>query len=614
MTAGEGVSFEIPALLEAYRAGAARPVDIVAQVYERIAAWDDDAVWISLVPREEALAAAARLPVDARGMPALEGLPLYGVPFAVKDNIDVAGMETTAACPGFAYVAETSASLVEALLRAGAILIGKNNLDQFATGLSGMRSPYGTPRNPVAPDHVPGGSSSGSASAVSAGLVSFAIGTDTAGSGRVPAALQSIVGVKPSRGLVSTAGLVPACRSLDCPSVFALTVADGARVLAAMAGPDEADPWSRSLPLPGADVARVELDGVTLAVPRADQLAWSDGAGFESAWRGVLHRLSARGARMVEIDIAPFLDAGRLLYGGPWIAERWGGLERFVSHHADELHPVTRAVLAPGADVSGADVFRGMTRLHELRTQASASVAGADALLMPTTTAVFSLAHMAAEPIAANAALGRLTTFVNLLDMAAVAVPSGTASSGLPFGVTVLASAGADARILELAGAIEEASPRVLGATGWAPTVGDDPREPAAEARRELDIAVVGAHLEGLPLHGDLVATGATLVARTATAPTYRLFALPDTVPPKPGLARAPQGGASIDVEVYSIPIQNVGAFLATVPAPLGIGSVELVDGTTVHGFVCEPYALDDATDVTEYGGWRAYLADARAG
>ncbi|WP_296666385.1 allophanate hydrolase [Demequina sp.] len=619
MTVEDGASFEIAALLEAYRSGATDAVAMVELAYERIASWCDDAVWISVVARDEALAAAAALPVDEAGKPDLTGLPLYGIPFAVKDNIDVSGLPTTAACAAFAYRPERSATLVEALLAAGAILIGKNNLDQFATGLSGMRSPYGTPRNAVSAAHVPGGSSSGSASAVSAGLVSFAIGTDTAGSGRVPAALQSIVGIKPSRGMVSTAGLVPACRSLDCPSVFALTVDDAARVLSVIVGPDDSDPWSRSFPASIRTPPRAGLDGVILGVPASAQMAWTDEA-LAVAWEGLLGRLASRGARLVEIDIAPLLAAGSLLYGGPWIAERWAGLAAFVAEHDDALHPVTRDVLAPGADITGAAVFHGLTRLEELRALSGSALAGVDALLAPTTTAVFTLEQMAADPIARNAALGRFSTFTNLLDMAAVAIPSGITSSGLPFGVTVHAAAGSDPDLVRLARAIEDASPRTLGATGWRPvpasstsaaadtaSVGDPGAAPT------LELAVVGAHLEGLPLHDDLTVTGATLVARTFTAPEYRLFELARSTPPKPGLARVRAGGRSIEVEVYAVPLASVGGFLATIPAPLGIGTVELVDGSRVHGFVCEAIGLEDARDVTEFGGWRAYLADARA-
>jgi len=614
MTRPDGISLEIAALAQAYDAGDVRPVDVIGAVYDGIAAWGDDAAWITMVPREEALAAAAALPVDPEGAPARVGLPLYGVPFAVKDNLDVAGMTTTAACADFAYVPRRSATVVERLIAAGAVLIGKNNLDQFATGLSGMRSPYGTPRNPVTPDMVPGGSSSGSAAAVSAGLVSFSIGTDTAGSGRVPAALQSIVGVKPSRGLVSTAGLVPACRSLDCPSVFALTVADGARVLSVIAGEDPDDPWSRDLPLPSPTVVPGDLRGTVIAVPRAEQLGWSDGVGFDVAWNALLARLVERGARIVEIDMAPFLAAGHLLYGGPWIAERWSGLASFVEAQPDAVHPVTRAVLEPGAAVTGAEAFRGVARLQELRAECRRTLSAVDVLVTPTTTAAFTLEQMKAEPVAANAALGRFSTFVNLLDMAAIAVPAGMTHGGVPFGVTLHAESGADESLAALASAVEAVSPRTLGATGWQPTtMPPQPAPPPADASgaETLSIAVVGAHLEGLPLHGDLVAAGATLVRRTATASAYRLFALPGTVPPKPGLTRVSEGGGAIEVEVYAMPLATVGPFLATVPAPLGIGTVELADGTSVHGFVCEGIGLDGARDVTEYGGWRAYLADA---
>ena len=592
MTAVDGISLEIAALAAAYATGSVTPESVIGWVYDRIEAYDDPAVWTALVPREDALGRARDLP------DAVAGFSLYGVPFAVKDNIDVAGMPTTAACPDFAYVAEASAPLVDALTAAGAILIGKNNMDQFATGLSGMRSPYGTPRNPAAPHLVPGGSSSGSAAAVSAGLVSFSIGTDTAGSGRVPAALQSIVGLKPSRGLVSTSGLIPACRSLDCPSVFALTVPDAAHVLSLIAGRDESDPWSRELPIPPASVATGEPSALRIGVPSEEALQWPAGSSYRASWGTVLEQLSAAGAEVVEIDFAPFVDTGRLLYSGPWIAERWVGLAPFITAHPDAVHPVTRAVLAPGADITGAAVFAGLTAREALRSAAEREFARVDVMLTPTSPIAFTLEQMTASPIERNAELGRYTTFANLLDLASIAVPAGIASDGAPFGVTVHARAGQDALVAQAGEAVAR-----ICAGGVPPTAASRPTQ---GTHAMLALAVVGAHLEGMPLHGDLLALGALLERRTHTAAAYRLVELA-TTPPKPGLIRVSSKGSAVEVEVYRVPKHSVGQLLASIAAPLGLGSVMLADGTEVHGFVCEAWAGESALDITEFGGWRAF-------
>ncbi len=570
---------DITTLRERYRSGELTPLSVVDAVLQRIADRGDDAVWISRVPPDDVRDAAALL--DPRS---IDDLPLYGVPFAVKDNIDVAGLETTAACPGFGYVAVASAPLVESLLAAGAVLVGKTNLDQFATGLSGARSPYGVPSSAHDPDLISGGSSSGSAVAVAAGLVSFAIGTDTAGSGRVPAALNGIVGLKPSIGLVSATGIVPACRSLDCASVFAGSVADAAAVLQVVGGFDEHDPWARRTPVPPAAPASVALSGLRVAVPSGPQ-RWGD-RGEQAAWDSVLARLVAAGSILVSVDLSAFLDAGRQLYQGAWVAERRHGLEEFLETHPDDVLPVIRTILDDGESVAGADVFGALTRMQQLRRSAYAVLDSVDVLLTPTVTETFTIEEMQADPIELNSRLGTFTTFTNLLDLCAVAVPAG-GPPGAPFGVTVQARAGCDGLVASVAGALEA---QRFGC-----------------ADEGLLIAVVGAHLRGMPLHDDLVVRGAELVEQTTTDASYRLFALAGTVPPKPGLRRVHAGGAEIEVEVYRMPLEQVGGFLATVAAPLAIGQVTLADGRVVHGFVCEPQGFDDAVDITAYGGWRAF-------
>ncbi|MCX6398037.1 MAG: allophanate hydrolase [Propionibacteriales bacterium] len=589
MTGSARLSVEV--LRRGYRDGSLTPLEVVDEVLDRIRRRGQDGTWISLVDPGEVRDRAASLDLDQ-----LDALPLLGIPFAVKDNVDVAGLETTAACPGFAYAPERSALLVRRLLDAGAILVGKTNLDQFATGLNGTRSPYGVPESVYGNGLISGGSSSGSAVAVAAGLVTFAIGTDTAGSGRVPAALNGVVGLKPSIGLISADGVVPACRSLDCPSVFSLTVADSALVGSLIVGPDPEDPLSRRLPTVGAVPARLALDGARFAVPRTVE-DWGT-RGEREAWEEFCAGLVSRGAVLVPLDLTDFLDAGRELYGGAWLAERHQVMAELLAKDPEAVLPVIRTLMAPAPAITGDEVFAAMAAMARRRVAAHAVLDGFDALLTPTCTTTFTVGEVLADPIVTNERLGRFTTFTNLLDLCAVAVPAGLTGAGIPFGVSLQAAAGRDAQLLGWAAA-------VTGEQGGT----DGPGDPDTT---ELDLAVVGAHLAGMPLHRDLLDRGARLIARTTTSPDYRLFALPDTIPPKPGLRRVVAGGAAIEVEVYRLPAAQIGSFLATVRAPLGLGELSLVDGSRVHGFICEPVALDGARDVTSHGGWRAYLAALR--
>lgn len=598
MTAADPVPqhLAIAALAAGYRAGAFTPADVVAAIAERVGLRGDDAVWITVDLQRAADSARAlgSIPDPER--------PLWGIPFAVKDNIDVAGWPTTAAFPAFAHRASVTATAVQRVIDAGGILLGKTNLDQFATGLNGTRSPYGIPRSAADAAMISGGSSSGSAVAVAAGLVAFALGTDTAGSGRVPAALNGVVGHKPSRGLVSGHGVVPACRSLDCVSVFATTVQDAVDVVTAMAGTDPNDPWTRRLPSPRI-VSEPDPAALRLGVPRNDQLNLSTEHGYDRSWDELLASAVAAGVDLVEVDLTAFFDAGRMLYGGPWLAERAAAIRGLVEDPT-ELQAAVRTVLADGAAVGGESVFGGIHRLRALRADAGRVLSGVDALLLPTVETTFSVAELLDEPIARNTALGRFTTFANLLDLCAVAVPARPALATRPFGVTVAGAAGSDGRVAAIARIIEALAGGDTPAWRVGPVI---PATPAEEPAT-LPVAVVGAHLDGMPLHHELRDRNARLLARTRTAAEYRLVAL-RTEPPKPGLIHVGEGGAAVEVEVYEMPIGEVGGFLAGILPPLGIGPVLLTDGAMVHGFVCDPVAAAAAEDISAHGGWRAYLA-----
>lgn len=593
-------SLDLASLRAAYAAGTLTPTGLVDELLRRIAAHADPAVWIHRLSREDLLAHARR--VEARG-PAAQ--PLYGVPFAIKDNLDLAGTPTTAACPEFAYTPPHSSPVVQRLMDAGALPLGKTNLDQFATGLVGVRSPHGAPRNPFRADVIPGGSSSGSAVAVAAGLASFALGTDTAGSGRVPAGLNNLVGLKPTKGALSSRGMVPACRSLDCVSLFALTSADAADVLRAAEGFDPEDPFSRRRPETDAGWSR-EL---RVGVPAPAAREFFGDAEAARLFDASLDRVAALGGRVVEIDFGPFRDAAALLYQGPWVAERWAALRAFHAQHADAFFPVTRRIIESAGSLGAADAFDGFHRLAELARHSEAEWRKMDVLLVPTAPRPYTLAEVAAEPILANTRLGTYTNFVNLLDLSAVAVPAGFRSDRLPWGVTFIAPAWQEPALLEVAARWHARTGGPLGATGVPlPPENTSPARPSHRVR----LAVVGAHLSGLPLNHQLVDGGARLVWTGTTAPNYRLYALPDTLPPKPGLVRVNDAGAAIAVEVWELELRHFGRFVAAVPPPLCIGNVTLANGETVKGFLCEPAALAAARDITSHGGWRRYLASIR--
>ena len=544
------------------------------------------AVWIHRVPEGEVLARARG--VDAR-LAAGEDLPLAGVPFAIKDNIDLEGSPTTAGCPDFAYDPAQSAGVVARLIAAGAVPVGKTNLDQFATGLNGTRSPYGAPACAFNRAYVSGGSSSGSAIAVAANLVPIALGTDTAGSGRVPAAFNGLIGFKPTKGRWSTAGLVPACRSIDCITVFAHDAADAALVDAVVAGHDPADPWSRPLSDAPLTLARV-------GVPLRHQRQFVGDLAAERLYAQALDRLMATGVELVDIDLAPLSEAARLLYDGPWVAERTAALANFLQSHPDSIDPTVRTIVAGGLGRSAIEAFQGIYRLAELKQIADALWQDIDALCLPTAPTIYRLAEMRASPIALNSNLGLYTNFVNLLDMAAIAVPAGWRRNDTGFGVTLIGPAWTDRALIASAARWCDANPYP---------------HPSLDLETKVEtvlLAVVGAHLEGMPLHWQLTSRNARHVATTTTAPTYRLYAMADSVPPKPALIHDTTGGA-IAVEVYELDMAAFGSFVAEVPPPLAIGTVTLADGSTVKGFVAEPRALTGAADITKLGGWRAYIA-----
>jgi allophanate hydrolase len=595
------VTETVAAIVAAHRAGTLSPAETLARSYQRIRDYNDPAVFISLRDEKDARREAEAL----RAKDAKE-LPLFGVPVAVKDNIDAKGMPTTAACPAFSYSPSHDATSVAKLRAAGAIIIGKTNLDQFATGLVGVRSPYGIPNNPIRADLIPGGSSSGSAIAVAAGLVPLALGTDTAGSGRVPAMLNNIVGLKPSLGLISTAGVVPACRTLDCVSVFSLTVDDAMIALQAMAGPDGADPFSRSRPLAEMTAFPAQL---RLGIPRRGQLIFFGDHDSEKAYGKALTRWTGLGARLVEFDLEPFYETARLLYEGPWVAERYLVIRNLLASSPDSIHPVTREIMAAGARLTAADTFAALYRLQALRRVAERAFNNIDALVLPTAPTVYSTAQVLANPIELNSRLGTYTNFVNLLDLCGLALPAAIRPDGIPFGITLLAPAGHDALLASIGRVFHADTQLKMGANGvMQPPLAALPVSASAD---EIPIAVVGAHLSGMVLNFELKSLGGRLLEQAVTAPDYRLYVL-DTTPPKPGMLRVEAGkGSPIELEVWALSASAFGKFVAAIPPPLSIGTIRLADGRGVKGFLAEPSALGDARDISAFGGWRAFMAQA---
>lgn len=577
------------------------PRDVMETVIERRADWPDKAVFITPTSDADLLAAAEALMAQH---PEPNSLPLWGIPFAVKDNIDAAGLPTTAACPAFAYNPASDATVVARLKAAGAIVIGKTNLDQFATGLNGTRSPNGAPRSVFDPAYVSGGSSSGSAVAVAAGFASFALGTDTAGSGRVPAMFNNLVGIKPTPGLLPNTGVVPACKSIDCVTIFAATVGDGVAIRRIAEGFDAADPFSRK-----ADWASLPMSGLRVGVLDGAEREFFGNAEVEKLYDAAIENMRALGVTVVPFDYAPFREAASLLYDGPWVAERLAAVKDFFASNEADFDPTVRTIIGGAVGKTAVEAFEGRYRLEELRRKTETEWAKADVLLLPTSPTTYRVADMQADPIRLNSHFGRYTNFVNLLDCAAIAVPSGFDSDDhLPAGVTLVAPAFTDDALAPLADALHRKAARGMGRDKTA-TLPAASIVPPAQSDW-VPIVVVGAHLTGMPLNKELTGPGGRLIKACRTADGYRLYALPNTTPPKPGMVWEP-GAVSpgIAVEVWELPAAAFGQFVARIPAPLGVGKVRLDDGSAVSGFLCEAHSLIGARDITEHGGWRAYLA-----
>ncbi|HWC87719.1 MAG TPA: allophanate hydrolase [Solirubrobacteraceae bacterium] len=564
--------------------------------FARIAEVDRPEVWVTLRALEDVVAEAQA--VDAGPL-----LPLGGTLLAVKDNIDVAGLPTTAGCPAYAYEPGADAPAVARLRAAGAIVLGKTNLDQFATGLVGTRSPFGPVRDARRPDYVSGGSSSGSAVAVALGLADFGLGTDTAGSGRVPAAFQGVVGVKPTRGLVPVAGVVPACRTLDCVTVLARDIGGAERVLWLMAGPEEEGGGGAAAAGAAAALDRSWPPDAPLGAPPAPRIAIPASGALDRlsadarrAFAAAAERMAAVGATLVEFDATPFLAAGQLLYGGAYVAERHAAVGAFIEAQPEAVDPTVREIITAAGRHSASRLVRDGVALDGLRVACTPILAATDALLFPTASRQPTIAEVAADPLGVNAELGRFTSFVNLLDLCAVAVPAGEADGGR-YGVSLVTGAFGDLVLADLAR-------RFLDEPPGPPT----PGEPAG-----IPVLVLGAHRRGQALHGELAALGARDLGVVRTAPAYRMHALA-TDPPKPGLVRVASGGMAIEGELWAMPVTGLGSFLAALPRPMALGHVALADGCEVVGFLCEPDAVVGAPDISEHGSWPAYLAAAAQG
>ncbi len=591
------------ALQQRYSAGQTTPEAVIEEIFARIEREGLHPVWISLVPKEQALARASALSAgDAKN------LPLYGIPFAVKDNVDVAGLPTTAACPAYAYTPAASATVVLKLQAAGAILIGKTNMDQFATGLVGTRTPFGICSSVFNKEYISGGSSAGSAVSVASGLVSFSLGTDTAGSGRVPAMFNNLIGLKPTRGVISTHGVVPACRTLDCVSVFAETAKDAATVLACASGFDAKDAYSRvAAPGEGAS-AWAAGASFRFGVPAASTLEFFGDEQNPALFQGSVEALTRLGGTLVEFDLKPFLAAAQLLYNGPWIAERFAAVGSFWQDHAAEMDPTVAAIVAGAQKYSAADAFEGQYTMRALEDETARAWKMFDVMLLPTAPRTYTIQQIAEKPIERNSHLGLYTNFVNLMDLAAVAVPAGMRSDGLPFGVSLIGRAFTEAALLPLADRLQRSLVTTLGG-GTRQLADAAPLAPATVPPGCLLMAVVGAHLTGQPLNWQLTDRGGRLVRTCRTHPDYKFFALSNTAPPKPGLVRVPgYVGPGIEVEVWALPADTVGSFVEGVPQPLSIGKVRLEDGSLVMGFLVEPAGTEGGLEITQLGGWRKYL------
>jgi allophanate hydrolase len=596
------MNLSISHLRQSYSNGTLTPQQLVDSILQRCAQFAEHNIWIHLLSREE-----LQPYLDNLQGKKIEDLPLYGIPFAIKDNIDLAGIATTAACPAFSYTAQRSAFVVEQLINAGAIPLGKTNMDQFATGLVGTRSPqpWGACKNAFAKDYISGGSSSGSAVAVALGLASFSLGTDTAGSGRVPAAFNNLVGLKPSKGLLSMSGVVPACRSLDCVSIFALTTDDANTVFEQAAVYDQEDQYARANPFDN-NGRHYGLPAVpfSFAAPKDEQLEFFGDVSAQQLFARSVDTLQALGGVKQELDFTPFLEAAKLLYQGPWVAERYVAIEAIITRQADALLPVIRSIIGGAESKTAADTFKAEYQMQVYREQAKKLLAEVDFMVTPTTATIYTIEQVNADPIGLNSRLGYYTNFMNLLDCAAVAVSAGFLDNGLPWGISLVSSSMQDRKLLSYANLWQQQM-------NFKPGNLDLPL-PATEAGSvvfsdAIPVVVCGAHLDGLALNWQLRERGARLQQRLASAARYRMFVIEGS-PPRPGLVRDEINGKAIEIEVWQVPKAEFGSFVAGIPAPLGIGKVETEDGRWLPGFICEGYAVSGAKDITDLGGWRQYL------
>jgi allophanate hydrolase len=534
--------------------------------------------------------------LDALSAYDIDDLPLYGVPFAIKDNIDLAGLDTTAGCEAYRYHPESSAFVVEQLIAAGAIPLGKTNLDQFATGLVGTRSPWGATHNSFRPEYISGGSSAGSAVAVASGQVFFSLGTDTAGSGRVPAAFNNIYGLKPTKGILSCRGVVPACRSLDCVTLFAANADDLALVHKITAVYDIQDSYARPVTSTRSSVP-TSWQGLKVGVPQPAQLDFFGNDAYQAVYEQVLKKLETLGAILVPFDLTPFLDTARLLYDGPWVAERYAAVEDFFRQDPSRCLPVFQSIVGQAENLSAAETFKAMYKLQDYKAKCDRQLDPVDVVITPTAGTIYTIEAVNWDPVTLNSNLGYYTNFMNLLDYSAIAIPGGFTPDGIPFGFTLFTRAFADPSLIALASSWQQAANLPIGASGLYP-----------DADSRLDLLVCGAHMQGLPLNHQLTALGATLKQVIRTAPNYRFFALAGGPPARPGLVRNEIDGISVEVEIWSVPLSAIGTLLSQIPHPLGLGSVELENGEWVKGFICEPIGLDGAQDISQFGGWRHYL------
>jgi allophanate hydrolase len=590
------ISLDIPSLLKAYRSGDLTPATVVSHLLQRAMDFSDHNAWIFLATEEDLAPYLERLQQTSP-----DELPLYGVPFAVKDNIDVAGMPTTAACEAYRYYPQRHAAVVEALVNAGAIPLGKTNLDQFATGLVGTRSPepWGACLNSFDTDYISGGSSSGSAVATALGLVSFALGTDTAGSGRVPAAFNNLIGLKPTLGRLSVRGVVPACQSLDCIAIFARAADQAQSVLTVASETDPDDPWQRKPPIGN----RPLPEQFRFGVPADEHLDFDGDKAARALFARSVRQLESLGGMKVTVNFQPFLDTARLLYEGPWVAERYLATSPLIQERPEALLEVTRSIISQGASGSATEVFQAQYRLKELKNKADRVWEQVEVMLTPTTPTIYTIDQLKQEPIARNSRLGTYTNFMNLLDYSAIAVPSGFLDTGLPLGCTLFMPAFQDEILLALASRLHPLASETVGA------LEDTLASPVLKPTNgSIEVLVCGAHLSKLPLNYQLTGRNAVLSETTETANCYRMYLLAGGPPLRPGMFRDETGGISLPVEIWRVPEDQFGSFVAGIPAPLGIGKVELANGRWVSGFICEPIGLAGADDITHFGGWRGFL------